>query len=439
MSSDKYRSVDPRVRLAIARWPDDAPRGAVTTFCAEQGISRKTFYVLRRRALEEGPAAVLEPRSRRPRTSPSRLPEAVRSQALDVRAALERSGLDHGPISVHDKMASMGLKAPSPAWLARLFRREGVARAEPSKRPRAAWRRFVYPAPNACWQLDATEYVLAGGRKAVIFQLQDDHSRLAVASLVAPGETSQAAIDVFDRGVAARGVPQRLLTDNGAALNPSRRGVTGRLVEHVRSLGVEPITGKPHHPTTQGKNERFHQTLFRYLDQQPLADSIAELQEQVDRFDHIYNTQRPHQGLPGRITPQQAWDATEIAQAPRPRHDTGPIAPAGPSPEPDTTDGPRVRWRRPIGSTGRRELTIARNGTAHIGGIAFLVNRALAGSKTIAIWDADTITFADVHGEVLIQYNWPPQGTAYVSHHPPDPTNQRGGRGRKRPQPSPKS
>lgn len=328
MSPDKNRSVDPRVRLAIARWPDDAPRGAVTTFCAEQGISRKTFYVLRRRALEEGPAAVLEPRSRRPRTSPSRLPDRVRARALDVRAALERSGLDHGPISVHDKMAAMGLEAPSPASLARIFRQEGVARAEPSKRPRAAWRRFVYPAPNACWQLDATEYVLAGGRKAVIFQLQDDHSRLAVASLVAPGETSQAAIDVFDKGVAARGVPQRLLTDNGAALNPSRRGVTGRLVEHVRSLGVEPITGKPYRPTTQGKNERFHQTLLRYLDQQPLADSIAELQEQVDRFDHIYNTQRPHQGLPGRITPQQAWDATEVARAPRPGHDTDPITPA---------------------------------------------------------------------------------------------------------------
>ena len=87
MSPDKNRSAGPRVRLAIARWPDDAPRGAVTTFCAEQGISRKTFYVLRRRALEEGPAAVLEPRSRRPRTSPSRLPDRVRARALDVRAA----------------------------------------------------------------------------------------------------------------------------------------------------------------------------------------------------------------------------------------------------------------------------------------------------------------------------------------------------------------
>ena len=107
-------------------------------------------------------------------------------------------------------MASMGLKVPSPAWLARLFRDQGVARSEPSKRPRATWRRFVYPAPNACWQLDATEYVITAGRKVVIFQLQDDHSRLAVASLVASSETSQAAIDVFNKGVATQGVPQRL-------------------------------------------------------------------------------------------------------------------------------------------------------------------------------------------------------------------------------------
>ncbi len=66
-------------------------------------------------------------------------------------------------------------------------------------------------------------------------------------------------------------------------------------------LGVEPITGKPYKPTTQGKNERFHQTLFRYLDKQPLAGTLADLQAQVDSFDHIYNTQRPHQG-PGSPT-----------------------------------------------------------------------------------------------------------------------------------------
>ena len=83
----------------------------MTTFCAEHDISRKTFYDLRKRARVEGPAAVLEPRSRRPRSSPSKVSEEVKGRAVQVRAALESSGLDHGPISVHDKMRTMGLGA----------------------------------------------------------------------------------------------------------------------------------------------------------------------------------------------------------------------------------------------------------------------------------------------------------------------------------------
>ena len=183
--------VDARLRLDIAQWPDDAPRGAVTTFCQAHGISRKTFYKIRAVARNEGQAAALEPRSRRPKTSPTALSESVKDQAVKVRAAMESSGLDHGPISVHDKMKSLGMDAPSTAALARIFRERDVARNEPQKKPRAAWRRFVYPAPNACWQLDATEHVLTGGRKCVVLQLQDDHSRLAVATLAASEETAK--------------------------------------------------------------------------------------------------------------------------------------------------------------------------------------------------------------------------------------------------------
>src|SRR3954447_25158978 len=106
--------VDPRIRLAIAQWPPEAPRGAVTTFCAEHEISRKTFYAIRKRALEEGQAAALEPRSRRPKNSPSTITDDVKKQAVGVRAALESSGLDHGPISVHDKMVALGM-APVPS------------------------------------------------------------------------------------------------------------------------------------------------------------------------------------------------------------------------------------------------------------------------------------------------------------------------------------
>ena len=75
----------------------------------EHGISRKSFYELRKRARADGPSAVLEPRTRRPKSSPSALNDEVKAQAVAVRAALEASGLDHGPISVHDKMQSMGV------------------------------------------------------------------------------------------------------------------------------------------------------------------------------------------------------------------------------------------------------------------------------------------------------------------------------------------
>jgi putative transposase len=103
-----HEPIDLGVRLAISQWPEDAPRGAVSTFCDEHGISRKSFYELRKRALVEGPAAVLEPKSRGPRSSPSKLTEEVKVQAVRVRAALEASGCDHGPISVHEKMRAMG-------------------------------------------------------------------------------------------------------------------------------------------------------------------------------------------------------------------------------------------------------------------------------------------------------------------------------------------
>lgn len=397
----------------------------MTTFCAEHGISRKTFYAIRARTRTDGAAAALEPRSRRPKISPTKITDAAKEQALSVRAALESSGLDHGPISVHDKMHAMGLDpVPSVASLARIFRQRGVARFEPKKKPRSAWRRFVYPAPNACWQLDGTEYVLTGGRKCVILQLIDDHSRYAVASHVAWGETSEAAIAVFDKAVAAHGVPQRLLSDNGAALNPSRRGVLGQFVAHVMALGVEPITGKPYKPTTQGKNERFHQTLFRYLDKQPLADSLAELQAQVDAFDHIYNTERPHQGLPGRVTPTAPWEATAKAEAPRPtRERLARPVPAQPAPAPVPPDLPDDTIVK----------TLTTYGTFILDQVHYKVDGRRGLEQVLIITDGDKITVTDPHGEILIEHTRPAPGVNYVGNGRP-----RGPRTDK-PGPSPKS
>lgn len=419
--------IDPVVRLAISQWPDDAPRGAVSTFCTEHGISRKSFYELRKRVITDGPAAVLEPRTRRPKSSPSKLSDVIKGQAVAVRGALEASGLDHGPISVYEKMRTMGLDpVPSTASLARIFREAGVARLEPKKKPRSAWRRFVYPAPNACWQLDGTEYVLTGGRTCVIFQLIDDHSRYAVASHVAWGETAEAAIAVFDKAVAAHGVPQRLLSDNGAALNPSRRGYIGQLVEHARALGVEAITGKPYKPTTQGKNERFHQTLFRYLDKQPLAETLDQLQSQVDVFDQIYNTERPHQGLPGRVTPLTAWEATPKTEAPRPK----PVRPLFDRPAPRSRPAPPVPLDLPAGARVRMVSTA---GTIGLDNVRYMVDTHRAFEHVLVVTNNDKVIVTDTLGEVLAEHTRPAPGIRYLGNGRP-----RGSRPKPE-EPSPKS
>lgn len=414
----------------------------MTAFCAEHGISRKTFYALRARARKEGQAAVLEPRSRRPKTSPTKITDEVKDQAVAVRKALEASGWDCGPISVHDKMLAMGLQPPAVASLARIFRERDVARAQPNKKPRAAYRRFVYPAPNACWQLDATEYVLVGGRKCVIFQLQDDHSRKAVASHVAGSENGDDAVAVMRKGITAAGVPQRLLTDNGAALNPERMGWVGQLTAYAKTMGVEPITGRPGRPTTQGKNERFHQTLFRWLDKQPLAATCAELQAQVDAFDRLYNTERGHQALAGRITPQQAWDATPVVEAPRPApqpvaaeipdataHDELAVLPAQ-----DGINDLSLLWEATAikataktsshqpqitgsihspAAIGNQQIRVYANGVVNFAGTLFSVTKVMASRIIIADWDSERIIFATTVGEIIAEYAWPPTGTKY--------------------------
>jgi putative transposase len=413
--------VSARVRLAIASWPDDAPWGSVSAFCSDQGISRKTFYAIRTRARTYGQAAALQPLSRKPKTSPKKIPVEVEDLAIGVRLALEESGLDHGPISVHDKMLSLGMVTPSVASLARIFRRTGISREEPRKRPRSAYRRFVYPVPNACWQLDSTEYVLQGGRKCVIFQLQDDHSRLAVASLVAWSETGKAALAVMKKGIAKHGIPQRLLTDNATAFNTSRRGWEAKLTTYVSSLGVQAITGKPGKPTTQGKNERFHQTLLKWLNKQPLVATIKELQDQVDHFDVIYNTQRPHQGLPGRITPMQAWQQTPPADPPLPK--TPPITP---------TIYKTDRRRTPL--TGEDTRTTDRAGKLMIASVTYMLGKAFANMQVHAIWDTNTVSFYTLDGEEIAVYKRPKDGSRYVSNNKP-----RGFMSRYEPKKSPKS
>lgn len=146
--------------------------------------------------------------------------------------------------------------------------------------------------------------------------------------------------------------------------------------------------------------------MFRYLDKQPLAGTLAQLQEQIDRFDVIYNTERPHQALPGRITPQQAWNATPKATPPRPKPDAERHALqllGQPTPAPHHRVDDEIRVTR-----------IGDNGTIYARGTKFQTSRALAGQLAHVIHDDNTLTIFDARGTFIIEHAWPTPGTKYV-------------------------
>lgn len=310
--------------MMIATWPAAAPRGAVTAFCRTHEISRSQFYEIRALARRVGvvDAVTAERRGRQRRPDLATVP-AVEAAAIRIRKELAEQGWDHGPLSVRHTMLAQGLPAPSRATLARVFTRHGMVVPQPSKRPRSSWRRFTFGYVHECWQLDATEWPLAGGSTLTVFQLLDDHSRFVVGSWVDTGETSAGAVAVFAAAATAHQAPLLLLTDNGLAMNPHRRGSTSQLATYAMSLGTRPITSRIYHPQTCGKNERVHQTLHRWLRARPAAHSTEQLQALVDTFEAAYNSGRSHQALAGH-TPDQRYTASAKA-TPHPEPDNPPL------------------------------------------------------------------------------------------------------------------
>lgn len=132
--------------------------------------------------------------------------------------------------------------------------------------------------------------------------------------------TGPVVVTSFTETVGTHGIPASTLTDNGLVYTTrfvgrggGRNGFETLLVE----LGVHQKNSRPNHPTTCGKVERFHQTLKQWLARQPRAESITELQSQLDDFIEIYNHQRPHRSLPNRATPSTIYTA-------RPKATSGP-------------------------------------------------------------------------------------------------------------------
>ena len=158
------------------------------------------------------------------------------------------------------------------------------------------------------WQADITAWTLADGEVAEVLNLIDDHSRLFLGSIAYGRVKALDVVESFHKAAELHGLPASLLSDNGAVFTGTSRGGKVLLQYELERLGVEFKNSRPYHPQTCGKVERLHQTLKRYLAKQAPAQTLSELQEQLDAFAHYYNAVRPHRALGGR-TPLQAYSA----------------------------------------------------------------------------------------------------------------------------------
>ena len=145
----------------------------------------------------------------------------------------------------------------------------------------------------------------------------DDHSRYLVASRAFRTTKGLDVVAVFQAAAELLGLPASVLTDNGAIFNAESRGGRGALVTLLDAIGVAYKHSRPYHPQTCGKVERFHQTLKRWLARQPRAETIEQLQAQLDWFRAYYNDVRPHRALGRRPPPRPMVPGPKPAPAGR--------------------------------------------------------------------------------------------------------------------------
>ena len=282
----------------------------------EYHVSKGWVSKLVARYRAEGDSA-FEPRSRRPKSSPTAIPDSTVELIVELRRQLAAQGLDAGADTIGWHLEHHHQLRVSRATIDRTLRRRGLVTAAPQKRPRSSYIRFAAEQPNEMWQADFTHYRLTTGADVEILSWLDDHARHALSVTAHPRVTGPIVVDAFRAAAAHHGLPASTLTDNGMVFTTRLAGGQGgrnAFETELRRLGITQKNSKPNHPTTCGKVERFQQTLKAWLRAQPQPATTDELQALLDVFVDIYNQQRPHRSLPQRATPIVVYNARPKAK-----------------------------------------------------------------------------------------------------------------------------
>jgi len=266
------------------------------------GIPRRTFYRWYDRYLEGGCEA-LEDRPSAPRRVWNRLPDEVHEQIIDL--ALEQSELSPRELAV--RFTDERRYFVSEATVYRLLKAHDLITSPAYVVIKAADRFHTQTTrPNEMWQTDFTYFKIIGWGWMYLSTVLDDFSRYIIAWKLCSTMRAEDVTGTLDMALAASGCDQahvrhkpRLLSDNGPSY------IAGELAEYIEAQRMSHLRGAPFHPQTQGKIERWHQTLKNRI----LLENYflpGDLENQIETFVEHYNHQRYHESL-SNVTPADAY------------------------------------------------------------------------------------------------------------------------------------
>lgn len=278
----------------------------VSELCRRFGVSRKTAYKWRT-LFEAGES--LADRSRRPDSSPRRSSTATEEAVVSLRT----SHPTWGGRKISALLAREGAETvPSPSAVTKILRRRGLLDG-PGSDEKRDFERFERESPNELWQMDFKgHFALGGGGRCRPLTLLDDHSRFLLGVWACENERADTVRPFLERAFRLYGLPQAILCDNGGPWSSRGAACPSALEAWLLRLGVRPVHGRPYHPQTQGKLERFHRTL--------LADAIAgrtfsdlrECQLSLEKWREAYNRERPHEAI-GMAVPASRYAVSRLA------------------------------------------------------------------------------------------------------------------------------
>jgi transposase InsO family protein len=277
----------------------------MSDICNRFKITRRTGYKWLSRYFEEGLSG-LEDKSRRPLNFPNQTPLPIDRYVVGLRKndpewgskKLHKIILNHKEQGIYQHST-----VPCKATITKILKRNGLVPSNRSKQSKG-FERFEYDYPNELWQMDYKGYFrLLNKEICYPLTITDDHSRYNICLKACENQkemtVKQSLILVFRK----YGLPYKILTDNG-----SPWGTTGTdLADGVRfystlekwliKLNIKLIHGRPYHPQTQGKEERFHRTLKQELINYEQFRDHVQCQQRFDMWREKYNCIRPHEAI----------------------------------------------------------------------------------------------------------------------------------------------